>query len=957
MIVRKVLRYAARLSVISIAFLLLLSLASSGQGKVYAQNQTYSDPGHGGAVWYECTNPLTGQKYKQLYPCPTDNDTPSTPPVGASTLSYEFDHCNSNSAIVRLKFTWVTGAETYTIWANTTQNSTPSQVVQFTASNFGTSSPKVYDNPVQLGTTTNFWVQTKNRTSSADSNTISVTPSCAPQPASSAGPDGYTFCAKQDGQCTVQAAGMYDLAYGVNGQFVYKLGHSAPISILCDVSTFGTDPSYGNLKSCFYKQRDASSPAITRPGLGGAAQCSNKSPRNILGWDMQDKDTTYTLKKNNVVVYQTKTAAFSPPPPNALRGEASTGKPTYTPRGQYTDTNVTASTTYTYVVEASRGGVTVASPPLRLLTNNCPGTPESFTLSGSAVCAAGKPTTQLRWKPSGNATEYLVLFQLDKPGDPAHGKYLMTGGALAKPGETEVTWVFPGNQTKTMSWKVIAKNNSGEIESNAVQVPLNASACTGPVPTTPVYNLSGQYGHTITGLPANHQWGVFEVQGVRLNGGTIHVKFAGNQSDFSQFSPTYALTEGSPRLDLASVPQIAASSELRAIFTLTAGNNGTTSPQLSSFTTTALAVPPPKTPGPSESLISATPSTGKAPLKVEFEYTRNYIPEAAWTWQFGDGSSEPGNPYFRNKVSHTFEKPGTYSVQIINMQATCLAVGCNVIASKAIEVAAADMASLSVSSISPTSFTTEEISKGATLTVTGTGFNSSTVAVFDLPPGKRVVPTKVTSTTLEVPVDLPNPGFIGQHSIHLVNGDGTPNSANGKIFTLNTGSGGGRTGITTEERPTASNDSPEQNATPPSASSPAAVTQGLNGSLPDTQSTETTNNNQEQSRPHAPRELSSQAKSRTSVELQWEDVSGEDSYVIERRLTTCRFRRIRIVGWRFRVERTCPEFTEVTRIDADSTSYTDSGLRRNTLYEYRVSASNLAGASDDSPTTRVRTRR
>jgi PKD domain len=65
---------------------------------------------------------------------------------------------------------------------------------------------------------------------------------------------------------------------------------------------------------------------------------------------------------------------------------------------------------------------------------------------------------------------------------------------------------------------------------------------------------------------------------------------------------------------------------------------------------------------PIETLIiwsEAKPTNGAAPLKVDFTADPpTGVSDAAYTWQFGDGSTPASGP----SVSHTFDKPGVYQV-------------------------------------------------------------------------------------------------------------------------------------------------------------------------------------------------------------------------------------------------------------------------------------------------------
>ncbi|MEM7144637.1 MAG: fibronectin type III domain-containing protein [Verrucomicrobiota bacterium] len=89
--------------------------------------------------------------------------------------------------------------------------------------------------------------------------------------------------------------------------------------------------------------------------------------------------------------------------------------------------------------------------------------------------------------------------------------------------------------------------------------------------------------------------------------------------------------------------------------------------------------------------------------------------------------------------------------------------------------------------------------------------------------------------------------------------------------------------------------------------------------------------------PAAPTNLLATAQSGTEVDVTWNDVSLESSYTVQRRLGPA------------------GSWTTVADLPANSTSYSDSNLQPDTLYEYRVMASNGIGDSSysniDSATT------
>jgi hypothetical protein len=82
--------------------------------------------------------------------------------------------------------------------------------------------------------------------------------------------------------------------------------------------------------------------------------------------------------------------------------------------------------------------------------------------------------------------------------------------------------------------------------------------------------------------------------------------------------------------------------------------------------------------------------------------------------------------------------------------------------------------------------------------------------------------------------------------------------------------------------------------------------------------------------PTGPASLIATATSATQVNLQWSDVGGETAYRIER--STDGF-----------------NFTAVTTVNANVTTYSDTGLAASTKYTYRVIATNAGGDSAASP--------
>ncbi|MGH9363080.1 MAG: PA14 domain-containing protein, partial [Thermoanaerobaculia bacterium] len=89
--------------------------------------------------------------------------------------------------------------------------------------------------------------------------------------------------------------------------------------------------------------------------------------------------------------------------------------------------------------------------------------------------------------------------------------------------------------------------------------------------------------------------------------------------------------------------------------------------------------------------------------------------------------------------------------------------------------------------------------------------------------------------------------------------------------------------------------------------------------------------------PAAPSGLAAAAASKSQINLSWTDNStNETSFKIER-------------------SRDNASFSQIAQVGANTTAYSDTGLRRNALYYYRVRASNASGDSAYSNTASART--
>ncbi len=116
-----------------------------------------------------------------------------------------------------------------------------------------------------------------------------------------------------------------------------------------------------------------------------------------------------------------------------------------------------------------------------------------------------------------------------------------------------------------------------------------------------------------------------------------------------------------------------------------------------------------------------------------------------------------------------------------------------------------------------------------------------------------------------------------------------------------------------------------------------SVTDGTSSSAGEIVST-TTPSDGTPSPPAAPSNLNAVSTGQTSIDLSWTDNSNnEDSFILERS------------------EANESNYSVITTLSSNTTSYSDGGLNGATLYFYRVKAQNGAGASSFSPSTSATT--
>jgi hypothetical protein len=94
------------------------------------------------------------------------------------------------------------------------------------------------------------------------------------QPPSTGGvPTGYTWCANENGKCSL--IGTVDVAYGANGLFSYKYNQTGIIG--CNNATFGGDPINGVAKSCYVSISPTTTPLYGPKGApSGYTWCADE---------------------------------------------------------------------------------------------------------------------------------------------------------------------------------------------------------------------------------------------------------------------------------------------------------------------------------------------------------------------------------------------------------------------------------------------------------------------------------------------------------------------------------------------------------------------------------------------------------------------------------------------------------------------------------------------------------
>ncbi|MGB8308511.1 MAG: PKD domain-containing protein [Methanoregula sp.] len=206
-----------------------------------------------------------------------------------------------------------------------------------------------------------------------------------------------------------------------------------------------------------------------------------------------------------------------------------------------------------------------------------------------------------------------------------------------------------------------------------------------------------------------------------------------------------------------------------------ADNNTTTTATTIPTTTTTTVAPtttattiPTTTATPLVALFTASPTSGTAPLTVQFRDTSTGSP-TTWDWNFGDGdSSNNENP------SYVYTTAGTYYVQLTIGDGGVLP-GSTSTQTTPITVTGGTNSLPVVTSISPTY---GPISTGTTITITGTGFTGATGVTVG---GTAAIDVVVVSST-EITATTPASSTAGPVDVIVSTPEGTSTAVAGDKY-------------------------------------------------------------------------------------------------------------------------------------------------------------------------------
>lgn len=327
------------------------------------------------------------------------------------------------------------------------------------------------------------------------------------------------------------------------------------------------------------------------PTILGLPQCTDGQPEVVLTWDVDETTTRIQLFRDSTELLDTDTADA---------------------QSSYVDATVTGATPYTYLVRASNAVGGRDSQPLSMMVDECtpaepdptiPAPPnervvEIINLSGQLVCVLEQSFAHLRWQSVSGTREYYVL------GKDSASDFVLLATLPQSTGQSELRFTSTYPVTTATSWQMIAGGPDAHGESQVIELPAS-SACeaastppttvatpTSDVPPTPtIYAQTGTHLGEVTGRGEQEEWATFRATGLLTNDGSVRARFAGSETNFSEWSPDYPLSEVTPTVDLTMIPTIHGSDAVQVLLTLESSADGQATPTLASYSVQTQAIP------------------------------------------------------------------------------------------------------------------------------------------------------------------------------------------------------------------------------------------------------------------------------------------------------------------------------------------------------------------------------
>ncbi len=242
-----------------------------------------------------------------------------------------------------------------------------------------------------------------------------------------------------------------------------------------------------------------------------------------------------------------------------------------------------------------------------------------ITVSGSS---SSVPVANFSATPTSGTAPLTVQFTDSSTNNPTSWWWEFGNGWKSTQQNPSFTYQKPGTYTVNM-WARNASGNHKIIKSNFITVTSSSGgvpvANFSATPTSGTAPLTVQFTDTSTNNPTSWWWDF----------GDERVTILQNPSHTYQKPGTYTVSLWAKNA---------------------AGNNQIIKSNFITVTGSSSSVP--------VANFSATPTSGTAPLTVQFTDTSTNNP-TSWFWEFGDGWKST-----RQNTSHTYQKPGTYTINM-----------------------------------------------------------------------------------------------------------------------------------------------------------------------------------------------------------------------------------------------------------------------------------------------------